>query len=67
MFLIKVMEDITRNKQAKKREADLLINVRGHRIKRRLFYVYQINVDINEKEYLIYKIGDPFSYKKMLS
>ena len=60
MFLVKVMEDITRNKQAKKREADLLINVNGHRIKRRLFYFYQINVDINEKEYLIYKIGDPF-------
>ena len=60
MFLIKVMEDITRNKQAKKREADLLINVHGHRIKRRLFYVYQTSVGINEKEYLIFKIGDPF-------
>ena len=54
------MEDITRNKQAKKREADLLINVHGHRIKRRLFCVYQTNVGINEKEYLIFKIGDPF-------
>ena len=54
------MEDITQNKQAKKREADLLINVNGHRIKRRQFYVYQTNVGINEKEYLIFKIGDPF-------
>ena len=60
MFLVKVMEDIIRNKQTKKREADLLINVNGHRIKRRLFYVYQTNVGINEKEYLIFKIGDPF-------
>ena len=60
MFLIKIMENITRNKQVKKREADLLINVHEHRIRRRLFYVYRINVGINEKEYLIFKIGDPF-------
>ena len=60
MFLIKIMENITRNKQAKQREADLLINVHEHRIRRRLFYVYRINVGINEKEYLIFKIGDPF-------
>ena len=54
------MENITRNKQANKREADLLINVHEYRIKRRLFYVYRINVGINEKEYLIFEIGDPF-------
>ena len=60
MFLIKIMENITRNKQAKKREADLLINVHEHRIRRRLFYIYGINVGVNEKEYLIFKIGDPF-------
>ena len=60
MFLIKIMENITRNKQANKREADLLINVHEHRIRQRLFYVYRINVGINEKEYLIFKIGDPF-------
>ena len=54
------MENITRNKQANKREADLLINVHEHRIRRRLFYVYRINVGINEKEYLIFKIGGPF-------
>ena len=60
MFLIKVVGDITRNKQAKKREADLLVNVHGHRIKRRLFYVSQTNVGINEKEHLIFEIGDPF-------
>ena len=54
------MENITRNKQAKKREADLLINVQEHRIRGRLFYVYQINGGINEKKYLIFKIGDSF-------
>ena len=60
MFLIKIKENLTRNKQAKKREADLLINHDEHRIRRRLFYVYQINVGINVKEYLILRIGDPF-------
>ena len=54
------MEDITRNKQAKKREADLLINVQEHRIRWRLFYIYQINGGVNEKEYLIFKTGDSF-------
>ena len=61
------MENITRNKQAKKREADLLINVQEHRIRWRLFYVYQINGGINEKEYLIFKTGDSFWYNKELS
>ena len=60
MFLIKIKENITRNEQAKKRKADLLINHDEHRIRRRLFYVYQINVGINVKEYLILRIGDPF-------
>ena len=64
MFLIKIKENLTRNKQAKKREADLLINHDEHRIRRRLFYVYQINVGINVKEYLILRIGDPFWYNK---
>ena len=54
------MENITRNMLAKKRKADLLINVNEHRIRRRFFYVYQINVGINEKEYLIFKIGDSY-------
>ena len=67
MFLVKIMENITRNKQAKKRKADLLINAHEHRIRRSFFYVYQINIGINEKEYLIFKIGDPFCYNKNLS
>ena len=54
------MENITRNKQANEREADLLINVHEYRIRRKLFYVYRINVGINEKEYLIFKTDDPF-------
>ena len=67
MFLIKIMENITQNKQAKKREADLLIHVQEHRIRWRLFYVYQINGGINEKKYLIFKTGDSFWYNKKLS